>query len=230
MDLLSESTNACRCTCTCNHHCLLSHTISQLFKKIAKQTSPDSQKTLAKRKKDLWTSHEDAKLLKLVDEIGKKWAEIGKTIGGRTGKQVRERYLFAIGPGVKKEKWTQEEDSLLISLYQKYGSKWHQLAQYFPGRHETQLKNRFSTNLKNRVPVDNSNSSTALIICQYATPSLSEVMPPLSKVETPVEFSQNFETIIEMGIPDFNELLSTKDYHIYDLDWNKVTKNQEEPS
>ena len=43
--------------------------------------------------KGSWSSEEDAIIVKLVGKFGRNWALIAKKIEGRSGKQVRERYI-----------------------------------------------------------------------------------------------------------------------------------------
>ena len=101
--------------------------------------------------KKLWNQVEDALALELIAQHGTKWSKIGKIIGGRSGKQVRDRYLNNLRPDIKSDAWTAEEDNILISLYYKMGSKWSKIANFMPGRTESQVKNRFYTYIKMRL-------------------------------------------------------------------------------
>jgi hypothetical protein len=58
-----------------------------------------------------WTSIEDEQLRKWVDGNGAaKWSKCGALIGGRSGKQCRERWVNVLDPSVKRGEWTVEED------------------------------------------------------------------------------------------------------------------------
>jgi myb proto-oncogene protein len=46
-------------------------------------------------------------------------------IPGRTGKQIRERWHNQIDPNVKKDKWSREEDEILIEAHSRLGT-WHE--------------------------------------------------------------------------------------------------------
>ena len=61
----------------------------------------------------------------------------------RTGKQCRERYLNHLKPDIRKDPWTEEEDELLIHLFQTHGSCWSKFMPYLPGRSDNSIKNRF---------------------------------------------------------------------------------------
>ena len=42
----------------------------------------------------------------------------------RSGKQCRERYVNIVDPEINKEKWTEEEDILLLDLHKSYCNRW----------------------------------------------------------------------------------------------------------
>jgi len=120
-------------------------------KKISKKdkSSPISAETpKARAVRNLWKSHEDELLVKLYAEHGPKWTLIGRLIGNRTCKQVRDRYLNNLRPNIKNEPFTQEEDEQLVALYYQFGTKWKQVASIMSGRTQSQVKNRFYLHLK----------------------------------------------------------------------------------
>jgi hypothetical protein len=129
---------------------------SRKITKRSKNDSPDSEsKTRAVRK--LWKQHEDEQLLDLINQYGQKWTVIGKMIGGRTGKQVRDRYLNNLRPDINNSPFSQVEDDAIISLFFKLGSKWSQIAACMGGRTEAQVKNRFYVSLKDNIPESQGN-------------------------------------------------------------------------
>ncbi len=61
-------------------------------------------------KKQAWSAEEDAQLLSLVERFGAScWSQIAAHLGGRIGKQCRERWHNHLAPEVKKEGFTDEE-------------------------------------------------------------------------------------------------------------------------
>lgn len=70
---------------------------------------------------------------------------------GRTGKQIRDRYLNKLRPNIKRGEWTNEEDRTLLSCYYQIGHKWSKIANYLPGRTEGQVKNRFYSHIKKKI-------------------------------------------------------------------------------
>ena len=66
----------------------------------------------------------------------------------RTPKQIRERYLNYLRPNISHDKWTEEEDELLLDLIKKHGHKWKTIERHMNKRSQNQLKNRFYGKLK----------------------------------------------------------------------------------
>lgn len=67
------------------------------------------------------TKEEDALLIQLVKENGaKNWSSIAKKMKGRMGKQCRERWHNHLNPDIRKQKWTEEEDRIIIQCHSKY--------------------------------------------------------------------------------------------------------------
>ncbi|CAD8170540.1 unnamed protein product [Paramecium pentaurelia] len=104
--------------------------------------------------RQLWTSQEDEQLKELVQKFGKKWSKICTVMDWRTGKQVRERYLNQLQGTINQDKWTEEEDKLILKLYRKFGTKWSYISSFLKGRPENMVKNRYYANLKRRYQCD----------------------------------------------------------------------------
>ena len=91
---------------------------------------------------------EDERLTDLVFQYGtKKWRTISSLMEDRTPRQCRERwkYYLSLGENINvNDNWNQEDDDLLISLYEKYGSKWSSMIGYFKNQTVVSLKNRYN--------------------------------------------------------------------------------------
>lgn len=101
-------------------------------------------------KRGNWTVDEDEKISRLVNELGHNWANISKYMPSRSGKQIRDRYLNYLDPLLKKEKFSDEEDNLVMFLFFHLGPSWTEMSVYFPGRTGDLLKNRYYSCLKRK--------------------------------------------------------------------------------
>jgi hypothetical protein len=104
--------------------------------------------------KGSWKKEEDLRIIELVNKYGKAWSKISKILATRNGKQIRDRFINVLDPEIKKGKFTDEEDRLLIMLFKQYGSKWATIAKYYPNRTADMIKNRFHSSIKKKISGD----------------------------------------------------------------------------
>ena len=105
--------------------------------------------------KGSWKKDEDDKILKLVQVYGKSWSKISKILVTRNGKQIRDRFINVLDPEIKKGKFTEEEDKLLIRLYLYYGPRWATICKHYNNRTADMIKNRFHSSIKKVFFMDN---------------------------------------------------------------------------
>jgi hypothetical protein len=118
----------------------------------------------------LWTVKEDSSLRKLVKLYGKDWSRLSKVMGNRSGKQIRDRYINTLDPGLKRGRFTKEEDRLIQSLYMKFGSKWTTIATYLTGRSGDMVKNRFNSVIREIIKT---NKESAMFMTKDSSEELS---------------------------------------------------------
>jgi len=119
--------------------------------------------------------------MELMKKYGQSWAMISSVMEGRTGKQVRDRYLNKLRPNIKCGDWSAEEDERLISLLREVGNRWSLIATHLPGRTEGQVKNRFYSCIKKR-----------LTGSQGQSPIISFTTSPQVDEQLSFEFNQEF--------------------------------------
>lgn len=102
-------------------------------------------------KKEKWTPEQDKRLIDSIRKHGlESWVVIAKDVRGRTGKQCRERWLSALNPSISKERFTKEEDNMILEMQREMGNKWTIIASYLSkGRTAIGTKNRYNW-LKNQ--------------------------------------------------------------------------------
>ena len=100
-------------------------------------------------KRGAWTKEEDTIILELYNKYGRRWSYIAKSLNGRNGKQVRDRYINILDPALNKSSFSTEEDNEIMKYYLIHGTKWAKIAQELNmNRSPDMVKNRFYSKLK----------------------------------------------------------------------------------
>jgi len=95
------------------------------------------------RRSGKWTVEEVKMLREAVEELGCRWSLVAGRIPGRTDVQCREKWVRNIGRN--RNKWTAEEDSLLVQLVcDSPNPKWSEISRELKtGRTDTSCRKRF---------------------------------------------------------------------------------------
>ncbi|XP_033225221.1 snRNA-activating protein complex subunit 4 [Belonocnema kinseyi] len=102
-----------------------------------------------------WAKKEDTKLVHLVNKfkIGDfiNWGDIASCMENRTKQQIYFRWMYSLAPHLKKGRFTDEEDKLLINAIEKYGPNFKKIsALVLPTRTSAQLSDHYNTITSNR--------------------------------------------------------------------------------
>ncbi|OHT16349.1 Transcription factor WER [Tritrichomonas foetus] len=112
-----------------------------------KRANTTSKKQI--KKKNVFTADEDDKLRRLVMKYGEgNWYSIASKMKKRSTRQCRDRWVNYLSPLAVNGAWTLEEEELLRLKVQLYGRKWKFITQFFPGRTDINIKNRYNFLIK----------------------------------------------------------------------------------
>ncbi|KAM0935393.1 putative transcription factor MYB-HB-like family [Dioscorea sansibarensis] len=106
-------------------------------------------------KKGPWTQEEDKKLTEYIKDNGHgSWRNLPKNAGlNRCGKSCRLRWTNYLRPDIKRGKFTEEEERLIIHLHSILGNKWSSIASQLPGRTDNEIKNYWNTHIKKKLMI-----------------------------------------------------------------------------
>ncbi|OHS98169.1 Myb-like DNA-binding domain containing protein [Tritrichomonas foetus] len=112
---------------------------------------PNFQSMILRKKSRPWTDIEDLRLLAGIYRYGlEAWGSIASFVGNsRTKSQCAQRWIRGLDPKLSKDNWSQEEDSLLLFLVEKYGQKsWTKISSEMTNRCDIQCRYRYRQIMK----------------------------------------------------------------------------------
>ncbi|XVE57412.1 hypothetical protein DITRI_Ditri04bG0088900 [Diplodiscus trichospermus] len=107
----------------------------------------------ANLKRGPWTPEEDQKLVDYINKHGHgSWRVLPKLSGlNRCGKSCRLRWTNYLRPDIKRGKFTEEEERVIINLHSVVGNKWSRIANHLPGRTDNEIKNFWNTHIRRKL-------------------------------------------------------------------------------
>ncbi|KAG0562421.1 hypothetical protein KC19_9G144700 [Ceratodon purpureus] len=100
-----------------------------------------------------WTPDEDRKLVAYIEQHGHgSWRALPKNAGlQRCGKSCRLRWTNYLRPDIKRGRFSEAEDHIIVHLHAILGNRWSTIAAHLPGRTDNEIKNYWNTHLKKRL-------------------------------------------------------------------------------
>ncbi|KAG5228688.1 transcription factor MYB [Salix suchowensis] len=104
-------------------------------------------------KKGPWTPEEDEKLIDYIKRNGhENWKALPKLAGlNRCGKSCRLRWTNYLRPDIKRGKFSEEEERVIVNLHSVLGNKWSRIANHLPGRTDNEIKNFWNTHIRKKL-------------------------------------------------------------------------------
>lgn len=158
--------------------------------------------SLARKKTRSWTAYEDQRLLAAIHRFGTdNWLQVAAFVGnGRTRAQCSQRWVRGLDPRISKDRWTKEDEELLLRLVEQYGQKsWTRVASEMGNRSDVQCRYHYNQMKQNE--------STSTIPIQKLPGSISSSgsMPMhLSILRPPVEQGP----VQKVVLPSIEDLLA----------------------
>jgi hypothetical protein len=172
-------------------------------------TDIPSQIKQERKRKAVFTKEEDQIILDFVDKFGStRWERIENFISTRTSRQCRERFKNFLSPNIVHKEWTSDEDLLLESLVSQNGRKWSNFVQFFPGRTDVLIKNRYSMLMRHiktgkRVKIQN---NIATMEESFSNPISEPIEEESTEINSNFDFT--FENIENEYQSENNELFA----------------------
>ncbi|MED6171657.1 hypothetical protein PIB30_042763 [Stylosanthes scabra] len=115
--------------------------------------SPCCDESNGNVKKGPWLPEEDQKLIDYINKHGHgSWRTLAKRAGlNRCGKSCRLRWANYLRPDIKRGKFTQDEERIIINLHSVLGNKWSKIATHLPGRTDNEIKNFWNTHIRKKL-------------------------------------------------------------------------------
>jgi hypothetical protein len=122
----------------------------------------------SKDKEMRWTNTEDQQLVNAVKVHGiGDWVKVAKMVPGRTNGQCLQRWSRSLKPGIKKGKWSYDEDCMLKEHVERCVESvdWVAISRHMPGRTSKQIRERWFQHLcpdVHKHPFTNAEDTTLL--------------------------------------------------------------------
>ena len=116
------------------------------------ESKRDSKSTSIPLVGEKWSVEEDTRLIGLVAVHGPAWSILEEHFPGRSRKSLGQRWhKYLDHNNVRSRAWSKEEDRIILSSLEKFGTKWNQIADLLPGRTDNAVKCHFHGTLRRRV-------------------------------------------------------------------------------
>ena len=183
--------------------------------KVLKTKSPQQcvyrfKKLITKSLNVKWIRSEDIKLIELIENFGYDWDLFTKLLN-KPKDAIINRYKTKLDPKLKRSKFSDEEDNMIIKLYKKYGNKWNQICKFLPNRNSEMIKNRYYSYIRKNLKNNHSKVTSSEYI---------EIKPNISIVPKNITTDKNLNDYdVKLPLnnyPNMNEIVNNNNFSIND--------------
>ena len=64
----------------------------------------------------------------MITKYGKNWKRIENEMSGRTGKQIRERFINKLDKAINHEPFDDDEDEIIYEHFMQHGPRWSDIS------------------------------------------------------------------------------------------------------
>ncbi|KAJ7299166.1 hypothetical protein O6H91_17G089800 [Diphasiastrum complanatum] len=139
-----------------------------MAKTEVKQMGPRSFLQKHRLRKGLWSPEEDEKLVQYVKKHGHgSWSNVPKEAGlDRCGKSCRLRWINYLRPDLKRGRFSEQEEKVIIDLHAIVGNRWSLIASHLPGRTDNEIKNFWNSFIKKKLKQNGTNPNSHKFITE----------------------------------------------------------------
>ena len=130
------------------------------------------------------------------------WVEIASYFQGRTSRQCRDRWANKLNPHINNAPWSNIDDQILNQKVSEFGHKWAKIAEFLPGRSESQVKNRWYSNQRKVKRALSKNSLPHIKPISNQESNITN--PPNGLVIPSITESYSLESLISNKEPPFD--------------------------
>jgi hypothetical protein len=96
-----------------------------------------------RKARQVFSQADDQTLATIVEQLGDAdWGAVARQMPGRSARQCRDRWKGYLSPDLTNDRWTSEEDQILLDQFTVLGPRWSLIAAKVPGRSEVAVRNR----------------------------------------------------------------------------------------
>lgn len=105
-----------------------------------------------------FTNNDDQRLKDFVSKFGiEDWTKISMLMKNKSAKQCKDRWSNYLDPAYSHSPWTEEEDNLLLLMYEEMGSQWTLMSSHFEKKTPGEIRFRYLKLMRQKMKMNRNN-------------------------------------------------------------------------